>query len=173
MDYNNGNNYGQYGQGGNYGGYNPQQPDMPMKWFKFIIFFQLFASAVVNVINGIMAFTGAQYSVDGENLSELVYAFYPSLKAVDIIYGLLCLALAGCAIYVRQLLAKYKTDAPKMYLIFLAAQVVVGLVYVILLSVITGESLASVETYTSIITSVVLIIINKIYFDKRAHLFNN
>ena len=74
----------------------------PMAWFKFIIYFQLFANAACNLIIAFMWITGLHY---GES-AELYYETCPPLKAVDVIYGLICIACAVGAILVRQKLAE-------------------------------------------------------------------
>ena len=73
-----------------------------MAWFKFIIYFQLFANAAGNLIIAFMWITGLHY---GES-AGLYYEVCPPLKAVDVIYGLICIACAVGAILVRQKLAE-------------------------------------------------------------------
>ena len=95
---------------------NPVQ-NHPMAWFKFIIYFQLFANMVIMVYNALHGFLGIAYGDD----AALIYAFYPGLKAVDVIYGLICIALIVGAFIVRQRLAHYKKNAPMQYILFVAA----------------------------------------------------
>ena len=67
-----------------------------MAWFKFIIYFQLFANAVVMVFNAASGIFGLAYGDD----AGLIYGFCPMLKAVDVIYGIICLAFAVTAVLI-------------------------------------------------------------------------
>jgi hypothetical protein len=143
-----------------------------MKWFKFIIYFQLFANAVLNVINAIRLLTGVQY---GDNAS-LVYTYFPSLKTADILFGICCLALAGFAIFTRHRLAKFFRNGPMLYYILMAASVVLSLIYLIMASSALHVSLGEVmdaSTIASMLTSLVMLIVNWVYFNKRADLFTH
>lgn len=153
-----------------YGGYNAQ-PQLPMNWFKFVIYFQLFAACVLNVFTGIAQLTGSLYEAQGINAS-FVYAFFPGLSAVDKIYGIICIALGVAAIIVRQKLAKFCQDGPKFYLIYLAVTVVASIIYLVAVIAIVGEMETS-TTIGSLIGNGIMLVCNKIYFDKRAHLFVN
>lgn len=144
---------------------------LPMKWYKFVIFFALFASAVVNVVNGFKLLTGAVYG----DSAALVYAVFGDLKGLDTIIGIGMLALAAYAIFVRFQLTGYKKAGPKLLLGLYVADVALGLVYIIGINSILPEMVAKnvdVSTlYVSVATSVVCIIANYIYFKKRADLF--
>ena len=96
----------------------------PMAWFKFIIYFQLFANAACNLIIAFMWITGLHY---GES-AGLYYEVCPPLKAVDVIYGLICIACAVVAILVRQKLAHYKKSAPAWYIGFIAVSLILSLI---------------------------------------------
>ena len=149
-----------------------------MKWFKFLIYFMLFAGAILNVIGGIMALTGSQYTVEGENVSALVYAFYPSLKTMDIIYGIGCIALGAFQIYARFALASYKAKAPKYIVIMYVATAAIVAIYSFAVMGIVPESVVPSSKLTAqaigaIISGGVMALLNKIYFDKRKHLFVN
>lgn len=160
--------------------YQPQinQPgaDMPMGWFKFLIYFSLFAGAVLNAITGIMAMTGAQYNMEREGMSELVYRMFDGLQAMDMIMGIGSIALAAFAIYTRMRLAGYYENGPKMLTVLYIAAMVVPVIYLVgVIAVVPG-----VENYinftsqiSSIAASVVMVVVNNIYFKKRAHLFVN
>lgn len=149
----------------------PAKPAMSMGWFKFLIYFSLFASAVLNAINGFMLLTGATY--DGG--AELVYRMFDGLQGVDSLVGILSLALAALAIFTRFQLAGYKKSGPMLLLAVYAGNAVVNLVYVIGVSAILPELVRNAIDFTSfysgIVTSIAMIAINAAYFKKRAHLF--
>lgn len=151
----------------------------PMKWFKFIIYFQLFASAVLMGITAIVLITGAQY----EGAAELVYLVCPPLKAVDVIYGIVCVAVTVCAILIRQRLAHYVKGAPALYIGFTAAVMASSLVYLFAaMAALATVSSDAVFTATGDIVSTVIgtligaaifLPLNYIYFKKRKELFVN
>lgn len=154
----------------------PAQPtiDMPMKWHKFLIYFSLWASAVMNVINGFMMFTGAHYG--GENEAKMVYNYFDGLKSVDVIMGVLFVGMAVFAIVTRFSLAKYPAKGPKLLLAVYGLNAVLTLVYPLLASAVTGMELSELmdsSTISSIVSSVVMIFVNKTYYNNRAHLFVN
>lgn len=154
--------------------YNYTQPQMynvqfEMKWFKFLIYFGLFAGAVLNCLSAILQITGAVY----EGSAEVVYIFFPELKFFDIFYTILLLALAVLQIFTRFQLSGFKKNGPKLILIVYSAAVVISLLYGIVASVILHEFLFNTSMIISIIVSVVMVVLNKIYFDKRKDMFVN
>lgn len=150
--------------------YEPPAPPMPMKWFKFIIYFQLFFSALTLVITAIQQLTGMAY---GDGMATFVYMLYPALHGVDFVVGVLELLLAAACIYVRQLLAKFRAKGPRSYLILMGASIVISLIYVIIASLIIGQSVFSPLLLGNWVGSAVMIAVNWIYFGKREHLFVN
>lgn len=86
-------------------------PRRGMKWFKFIIYFQLWAGMLVNLVTAGKYFTGAYY----EGNAEMVYRVFPALQPLDIVMGVVCLALAVYAVVVQRALAKFRAKGPMMY----------------------------------------------------------
>ena len=147
-------------------------PDMPMKWFKFVIYVQLFLAALVNLGSAVQALTGSQYN--GE--ADLVYAFFPALKTADTLYGILCIAAAVFAIVTRFQLSGYRANGPKFYIGLLVANIVIPIIYgVMASSAMSGFDTSSIWSSTagSMVGSVILLVCNIIYFNKRKHLFVN
>ncbi len=150
--------------------------NLGMKWYKFLIYFSLFAGAVINVISGIPFLTGSIYDTSSgyEGTSDLVYAFYPGLKTIDVMYGIVALATAVLCIVARFALAKYKKSGPALLLSVYAVGIVISIIYFIAFkAIVTDVDLDTSSIVSSMVSSVVMIIINKIYFDKRKHLFVN
>lgn len=87
--------------------------------------------------------------------------------------GMICLALAVYAVVVQRSLAKFRAMGPKMYYILLGASIVVTLLYLLVGSIILGESVFSMDTAVNLIVSVVMIFVNIQYFNNREHLFVN
>ena len=150
-----------------------QTPTQGMKWFHFLIYFGLFAGAVINVINGIMAITGAQY--DGS--AKLVYRMIDGLQTLDVIYGLALLATAALGIYARFRLAGYRKNGPHMLIVVYLVVAIAQLVYLIGLYVVLPEIVMDAVDTSSVIGGIIgsgiAVAINTTYFKKRAHLFVN
>ena len=107
-------------------------------------------------------------------MAESVYAFFDGLQAVDLIFGLGSLALAGFAVYTRFQLAGFKKGSPKLLLMTYIFSCVLGLAYVLAVGAIIGMGdMNFASPIVSVIGAVIAVIVNKIYFDKRAHLFTN
>ena len=146
------------------------QPAMPMKWYKFLIYVSLFLSGISNIFMGVQAITGMQYG-DAVSASQ-VYSMYSGLKIVDVVYGAALVAIGVYAFIVRSKLAHYRTGAPKHLLLLYALAFIMNLVYVAGASLAIGMNLMSADVVMSLIVSIIMLIANKVYFDKRAHLFN-
>lgn len=154
-------------------GVNPQalaeNAGYKMKWFKFLIYFSLFASAVLNFVYAVQYLSGSVYGSD----SAAVYSCYSSLKAIDVFYGLVLIALGVFNIYTRFQLSTYKKTGPACLLAIYGASAVIAVIYVMAVSVILGESCFDSNTFTSVAGSVVMILVNRDYFNKRQSLFVN
>lgn len=150
----------------NFGGYS-------MRWYKFLIYFALFASCVLNALSGLSLVTGLIYG----DSRELVYLVFGSLRVVDLLIGIAMIALAVFDIVVRQKLAHFRSNGPRFLLLLYVASIVVSLLYLILATAIVGDWILSSDTIsqyaTNTILSVVMILVNNIYFKKRASLFVN
>ena len=151
-----------------------ERPEMPLKWYKFVIYVQLFAMAVVNLINGIYCLTGGHY----QGMADTVYEMLPTMLPLDTAYGVLAIALAVFALVVRGQLANWKAAAPKLYLLLLSLNLGVSLLYnVAAVAVVVNAGLPFNYNpnygtlISSTVTSVVMIACNAVYFKKRAHLF--
>ncbi len=144
-----------------------------MAWYKFLIYFALIAGAIINILYGFNYISGGIYFVEtnGEVSAEQVYAFYGAgLQVVDILYGVFLLAFAILAFVLRHKLAHYEPDAPKFVKIFYSISAGAPFLYSIIVSVITGQSLA-INAIVTLIVGLVFLFANVKYFNKRAHLF--
>lgn len=152
-----------------------QQYPYPMNWYKFVIYFALFASAVLNGITGIMHLTGGYWSAQGVE-AEWIYAVFSGLQVVDIFVGIASLALAAFAIVTRMQLAKFRKNGPKFLTICYVIGIVIALLYIILVSAVTGipfGELIDASTIISLVYSGAMLAANIVYFNKRASLFVN
>ena len=152
--------------------YSTEKP-LGMAWYKFLIYFALIAGAILNIIYGINYITGGIYfsQTNGQVSAEDVYYYYgDGLRFVDILFGLFLIAFAVFGIVLRNRLSKYKPDAPKLVYIFYAVSAGGSLLYAILVAAITSTQIGASQVL-SIITSIVFLILNVMYFRKREHLF--
>lgn len=153
----------------------PAKP-MKMKWYKFLIYFSLILTGISNMYTGVQAVVGMQYETKSQ--AAQVYAAYPGLHIVDVVYGILLIGFGIFALIVRQYLARFKAKGPKMLLLMYVASLVIEIAYIAAGSLVSGVNLLTASSsgtmlISSIIVSLFMIGANKVYFDKRAHLFKN
>lgn len=156
--------------------YAPEAQQLPMNWYKFVIWFQLFANALVNAISGITAATGVMYG----SSPEQVYAMVPMLKPVDLIYGSLLFGSAILALVARGRLRKFCKNGPMLYYLLLVSQTLVLMFYQVVGGAVIYASVMG-DLYQpnyagvagNVIGSVILLVCNVIYFNKRKALFVN
>ena len=148
-------------------------PAMPMKWYKFLIYFSLILTGLSNMYTGVQAVMGMQYGTKEQ--SAQVYAVYPGLHILDIVYGVLLIILGVFVFIVRQQLAGYRAKGPKYLLIMYIASLILEIFYIGAGSLLSGVNLLTSESgvmlISSLLVSLFMIGANKVYFDKRAHLF--
>lgn len=165
----------------------------PMNWHKFLVYFSLWASAVGFLIYAIMYFTGAIYgsyteghtTLENEYLRKFLYNSISGLQAMDIIYGVLLLALSGFGFFVAYSMLKFKKGAPKLLTISYLLTAGASLLYAVIAFVMISSKSKSVEAlfeaewplrgvYVAaalFIGSIVYLFINRAYYKKREYLF--
>lgn len=148
----------------------------PMNWYKFIIWFQLFASALMNAVMGLVAVTGTQYGGGAEQVYDLV----PMLKPLDLIYGSLLVGSALLALVTRGRLRRFCKNGPVLYHILLGLQIVLPVFYQVVSGMVISSSILGGSyqpDYTSVISSMisssVMLVCNIVYFNKRKAMFVN
>lgn len=147
-------------------------PSLPMKWYKFLVNFALAVGGIMNILSGVSTILGGQYAVMGLS-SELVYEFFPSMKPVDMIFGILTAALGVACLHIRQQLADFRSGSPKRYLLVaVIACNVVSMMYT-LISGIIFESVDLLRLALSAIGIVLAVLLQYRYFKRREHLFVN
>lgn len=146
--------------------------NMPMKWYKFLIYFLLWLSGVGNILGSIPYFSGSVYDSQGVS-SELVYLVFPSLKTLNILYAIVLIALGALAIYTRFRLAAYAKNGPQLLNILYGVSAAASLLYALINGSVIDDYSAMPVAIITIIVSVAIIVLNRIYFSKRASLFVN
>lgn len=157
----------------------PPAPDftkpqaLPMNYYKFAIWVQLFLGALVYAVQGLGLLFGFWYeAVSGIN-AQWFYLFFPAMHIVDILFGLLYLAMAVGAVYTRQQMAHFKKNGPDLYYLFLIAGMVLSFLYAVLQGIIcsTGSGISS--AIGLLVGSGVVLVLCRIYFEKRRSMFCN
>ena len=173
-------NYNQYQQQNQQPMYNqpyqqyPQYPDKynghPMGWYKFLIYFALFAGAFFNVCSAVLYMTGKIYET--QNIDPLaVYYLYPNVKPVDIVYGILLIALAVFMVITRFQLSGLKKNGPKMIVALYGINIAMVIIYSIAISCTTNYMAFNASTIGQCVIPIVMAVVNKVYFDRRKDIF--
>lgn len=172
-----------------YGGpaVNPADPYLghKMKWYKFLVYFALILSTIGNFSIAIMNFTTGSYSLPdstgvelfNKDASDFLYAIYPGLKTADIVYGIMLIVTAGLAFASWYFLFKKKAIGPKVLFCYFAVSGICGAVHGIWQYLAAKDALVVSTTIgsgiTTLVFSVVMIVLNVIYFNKRKDIFVN
>ena len=160
--------------------YGPQDSSRPpMRWYYFLIYFSLFASAVLNVIDALRLFTGTYYiSVESGNYTASVYGQHAGLFPLDRIYAVALLLYAAFLVYTRFALAAYRRHAPMCLLFTYVVQFTVYAAYAVANIWIVQSTVSEELIYQQILlifmellVSALMLYLNRIYFEKRKHLF--
>lgn len=154
----------------------PAQTELSMKWFKFVIYVQLFVTALASVANTVMylsgSFASTLASTDGSVPAAIVYSYLPGLWPLVVVLAVLSAGTAVWAIVVRQWLAHYQWRGVQgLYILYVLA-IASNLISMLGLGVVIHNFAFSLtSTIPALITQVVLLVLNRVYFNKRQHLF--
>ena len=135
-----------------------QQPMPGMKWHKFICYFALWLSAVSNLFVGIN--------------------YLSSYNGIPKIYGGFAIVIAVLCVLTALKLIKFKADAPKTLHNLLLLSTVGSFAFTLWSAgVFSGYGIDfgnrdTAAALASFVISLVIIMINKSYYNKRAYLFN-
>ena len=159
----------------------PRFKGFPMNWHKFLVYFAIWFGALSNLFGGIMAITGAQYGKS--EVANAVYRYFSALKTVDIVMGVLEIAMAALLIYTGVRLIGLKRGAPKLVAaVFISGAAVsalyFGAVLIIIVSTRNGISLSevfpastTVREVVARIAAIVFCIVNAVYYKRRESVF--
>ena len=149
----------------------------PLRWHKFLVYFSLWASAVFTFLRGAGFFALVMFGDTDPQIPQP-----PALKALDIAYGVIYIALAVYNIYTRYQLARFKKGAPKHLLILYVIVPVVEALYIPLTfiavdipvsALLSDPAKAIGGTIGGVFGIWLVCVLNKIYYDKRKELFIN
>lgn len=149
----------------------PRADQYPMGWHKFLMV-AMILGGIVTIANGAGLLTGSVYARRGLS-SHMVYGNFRALKGADTFYGVAMIALGVFEFIVRSRLKQFRANGPgslkAMYILAIAA----SLIYMLLATSATGISMFDSSNLGSLGGSVVMLIINSIYYSKRSDLFVN
>jgi tryptophan-rich sensory protein len=147
-------------------------PQLGLKWAHFLSYFALWLGALLNVIVAFTVFTGSIYSAQGIE-AEYVYAVFPGLKPVDMIYGVALLVLAVLGVITAVSIIKYKKNAGTLVCAMYLVSAIVAFIYLVGASSVLGQFAGNSSSVVSIIVGIVMFFVNKIYFGNRKDIFVN
>lgn len=152
-----------------------QQKPLGMKWFKFLIYFQLFVASLVSLLTGVFLFTGKIYTGASAEEVELLYMYFPNLKTFNLCMGVVYVVLCILYLVTRFMLSGYRKAGPAMLIAMYVGSLLISVLLVLITLQLVGGVVyeINITTITSVITSIVMIVCNIIYFKKRKHLFIN
>lgn len=142
----------------------------PMRWYQFVVYFQLFAFAVVYVLQGMMHLQGLFI---GFGTAEALYTKHPMLKNVEVVMAVIGFLIAFFSIVARQLLWYFKVWGPKVYLIVMALSGFYGFLYDAFASIVIGLPIFTAYDIGGVISTIIIVFLCWTYFHKRADLFVN
>lgn len=138
-----------------------------MNWYQFLIWGYLFFVAFFEFI------TGIRYLISVLRMFMNRF-FYGGIITVYFIYILYSFGVAVSAIYVRQRLIHYRTDAPKAFLVW-SGVFTVGNILIIVISAalnVYGMTKTQAETLLMwIVGGCLMVLLNYLYFKKRKFMF--
>ena len=143
-----------------------------MGWYKFQIWFALFASVILDTYSGIEILTGKVYELGGVTAAAARAAHGGWLGALDIVTGIIVLLMAAFAVVTRHKLAKFEKAGIECIHLLHYIDLAASLIYHIVLSVALGAFCADAGTILEQLATVVMIIVNKPYFEHREHMFH-
>lgn len=158
-----------------------------MKWYKFVIYFQLFAVAAIEVFMAIAYFSGSDVIVTGlfaydETMARILYEMVDGLPILLTCEGITSVLMAVLAIITRQKLAYFDELGPKLYVNWYLINAGMTSMYIVISMVMISQALGITDGIGTAIVgkvganctiSIVMYVLNKVYFDKRKEYFVN
>lgn len=158
-----------------------EQPKaLPMKWYKFRVKFSMIAGGILYIVLGAVAASTVMHSAMAQlaatELNDLGFIpyFYTGNKAFDIAIGIIFIVLGIATFYVRSRMKKFTADALKKFYILIIVEQALYYIYDIIFALVTKTELDIIGTVVfGLATSVVLVVLEIYYFNKRKSLFVN
>jgi len=155
----------------------PNASDLPMNWYRFLVMMSLPIGAFNAIFNGFSMVTGV--------LNSEIYSNYPSMRWVDIVFGIMFFAQAIYMMLTRKRLVGFFKNGPKMlYSVYLVTSTL-GIIYEVISYYMIVQTASDPSMISSVSASlmvyciaqafaaVFMYAVNTKYFKKREHLFVN
>ena len=143
----------------------------PMKWHNFLMVIMILGG-IVTIANGINTMLGSEYLSNGLDSSK-VYSAFPGLKSCDTFYGITMIAIGVFEFIVRSRLNQLRENGPSSLKTLYILSIAANLVYLAWASSTVNINLFNSSNVGSVLGTVLLLIINSIYYSKRSDLFVN
>ena len=131
-----------------------------------MIYFALWLSAIFYLLYATIIFFALREPAIGIIFgSEKVIMGY--------IFGITSVLLAIYSILVRFKLARYHRKAPSFFLSLYAIEIVISVIYMLFMKSVLDPKYDAVNEIPFIFLSVIILLANRKYYRKRAHLFVN
>jgi hypothetical protein len=155
----------------------------PMKWYKFLIYFSIILGAVLNALLGVLYLTGWTYPLTNNISADFIYSLYgKGYRIMDMVYGVVLIAIAILGFVTRHRLAKFKKNGPATLYALYISSTLVSLIYTVLSSAFAAAvsdgtvfmiGYAIGQVIGQIAGTALVVFLNYIYFKKRRDLFCN
>ena len=149
--------------------------ELPMKWYDFLVRYGLWIAGILVSGIGIIQLLGLPYVMRGMD-SMLIYAQYPLLMILDLIYGVICLGLGILFIICRFRMNAFKEKSPRLLYYSYALCIITAILYSFIAGRILGipaRDLFGFYEVLQLLGTAAGVALNVIYFNKREHLFYN
>lgn len=147
------------------------QPQQGMKWFQIMRVFMVLG-AIGGAANAVLLVTGMTWMQSGYDPSW-VYGLYPAMQARDIFSGVLYLGAAVLCGMTAYCMTKYDRRTPLLATIIYGVTCTISVVSALLSDAVVGvfpyEDVSMAGAY--VVLGIVMVLVNRSYFNKRKHLF--
>ncbi len=147
------------------------QPGLKMGWFKVQIHIILFIQAALDAFSGIEIIHGHEYTIVGYTMQQAHAQYGEWMHIMDYFVGAVLLCMAVFAIVTRFRLAGFHKDGIECLHILHYIDLGASMVYHLVLSFVLHGFCISPFVACEQIATLVMIIVNRPYFERREHLF--
>lgn len=148
----------------------PVSGSFSLKWHKALTWVLLFLNALYFVWSGVVLLLDAAFDLSG--MVDRFSAGPGAGRILFLVFGLLFIALAVLSIHTRFQLARFEPNGPRCLSVLLLACAVVELIFPLLFSLVAdGAVHLSLRPFLSFAAGIALLVLNRMYYQKRADLF--
>ena len=138
-----------------------------------VLLFLLVIGGIWTIGKGIAVLTDTWYEVYDVD-PDLIYRFYPALKTLNWILGVVTVALGVFKFTVRKRLKNFMESGPRSLMALYGVSIGISVLYLLAASVVMGVPLSVNQAdWVNIAASVCMMFAQKKYYDRRSELFVN